>query len=349
MSRYRKCLPQLGQSVFLTDGELENTVSLQCGMDVPGLAAFDLLRHTTGCSALNAYFARYAALACSHGLGLVLESATSRANSDWGAILGYDAKALAQARRRAIELLLEIRASFETADTEIVISGSVGPRTDGYSPSLRMSAYEAAYYHAPAIETFAQTDADMVTARAMSYVDEASGIALVASAYAIPVVISLRPGPSGRLLSGDTLADAIARIDHETQRHPAYYIIECTHASQLFEMLGQGGAWLQRIRGVRLTRSHSRLDLGDAQALARQYRMLSSVLPDLTVIGTEYDGVDAIDEAGAAAALASSGELHLRQPYSTEFVISAPRGRSGPALMRSGSVAAEELSTSLSG
>ena len=40
MSRYRKRLPQLGQSVFLTDGELENTVSLQCGMDVPGLAAF---------------------------------------------------------------------------------------------------------------------------------------------------------------------------------------------------------------------------------------------------------------------------------------------------------------------
>jgi hypothetical protein len=35
MNRYRKRLPQLGQSVFLTGAGLENTVSLQDGMDVP--------------------------------------------------------------------------------------------------------------------------------------------------------------------------------------------------------------------------------------------------------------------------------------------------------------------------
>ena len=178
MSQYRRRLPQLEDSLFLTDGELENSLSLQDGLDVPGLAAFDLLQRSSGRSALKRYYARYAALARSHGIGVVLESATMRANPDWGAILGYDADALAHVQRSAIELLVETRSAFESADTAVVISGTVGPRTDGYNPALRMSAYEAAYYHAPRIETFARTAADMVTARGMSYVEEASGIAL---------------------------------------------------------------------------------------------------------------------------------------------------------------------------
>jgi homocysteine S-methyltransferase len=201
-----------------------------------------------------------------------------------------------------------------------------------------MSAYEAAHYHAASVETFAQTEADMVTARAMTYVEEASGIALLASACSIPAVISFKPGPSGRLLSGDTLSQAIERIDRETQRHPAYYMIECTHGSQLAEILGRGAAWLARIRGVRLTRSHSSLDLADAQALARHYRMLSSMLPNLSVVGTEYDRLDTVHPVRNHEVTAAG------MPYSAEFVIGAGGHRSGPALTRSASSAAKRLS-----
>jgi len=338
MSKYRKRLPQLGNAVCLTDGEIENTLSLLHPLDVPQPAAFDMLKHASGSDLLRAYFARYAALARSHGVGLVLESPTMRATRDWGAILGYDAVALAQAQSRAIELLLEIRSTFEAADTPVVLSGTLGPRTDGYNPALRMSAYEAAHYHASSVETFAQTEADMVTARSMTYVEEASGIALLASACSIPAVISFKPGPSGRLLSGDTLSQAIERIDRETQSHPAYYMVECTHGSQLAEILGHGGARLGRVRGVRLTRSHSSLDLSDAQALARHYRTLSSMLPNLSVIGIEYDRFDAMQPVRSHEVAAAG------VPYSVEFAIGTSGRRSGPALMRSATHAAEELS-----
>jgi homocysteine S-methyltransferase len=41
--------------------------------------------------------------------GLILESATWRASADWGARLGYDKRALADANQQAIRLLEEIR------------------------------------------------------------------------------------------------------------------------------------------------------------------------------------------------------------------------------------------------
>jgi hypothetical protein len=86
----RKRLPQPSPPFFVTDGDIERCVSLHDGVDLPGLAAFDLLRQTAGHSAPLGYFTRYAELARSYGIGLVLDAPTARANADWAAILGYD-------------------------------------------------------------------------------------------------------------------------------------------------------------------------------------------------------------------------------------------------------------------
>ena len=53
-------------------------------------------------------------------VGVVLESATWRANPDWAAKLGYDAGALRGLHRKSIAQLLGIRARFETPRTPIV-------------------------------------------------------------------------------------------------------------------------------------------------------------------------------------------------------------------------------------
>ena len=140
MSKYRKRLPQLGSGVFVTDGGLETTLIYHEGMTLPAFAAFDLLKDDAGVATLRAYFTRYADIARSHQLGLVLEAPTWRANRDWGEKLGYDSSALEDANRKAIGLLLEIRAACETADTRMVISGNLGPRGShpgGTPPPLR--------------------------------------------------------------------------------------------------------------------------------------------------------------------------------------------------------------------
>ncbi|MEO8305746.1 MAG: homocysteine S-methyltransferase family protein [Betaproteobacteria bacterium] len=294
MSKYRNRLPQLPDRPFLTDGGLETTLIFHDHVELPYFAAFDLLKDAAGTASLRRYFTRYAELARAKATGIVLESATWRANPDWASKLGYDAAALAEANRKAIGLLLEIRDALESPATPIVASGNLGPRGDGYRPGARMRVNEARAYHALQVETFAATDADMVAAFTMNYVEEAIGIVKAAKDASMPVAISFTVETDGRMPSGDTLSAAIERTDAETAGYPAYYMINCAHPTHFESVVRDGGGWTERIRGLRANaskRSHAELDesvdldIGDPRELGAQYRALRRSLPGLSIVG----------------------------------------------------------------
>jgi homocysteine S-methyltransferase len=75
------------------------------------------------------------------GAGLMLESGTWRANPDWGSQLGYSPADLARVNRDAITMLARLRDGYGLAD--VVISGMVGPRGDGYQPGEEPAPDEA--------------------------------------------------------------------------------------------------------------------------------------------------------------------------------------------------------------
>jgi S-methylmethionine-dependent homocysteine/selenocysteine methylase len=314
MGNYRNRLPQLSTGLFATDAGLETTLIFHHGRALRHFAAFDLLREEAGAAILQRYFQRYAEIAASHAMGLILESATWRASRDWGARLGYDDATLADVNRRSIALLQEIRRAFETPTRPIVISGNVGPRGDGYQPTCRMTVREAADYHAQQIATFAGTDADMVAAFTMNYVAEAIGVTTAAKSLDMPIAISFTLETDGRLPSGDTLEQAIVRTDEATGGYPAYYMINCAHPTHFAHVL-RDGPCTSRIRGVRANasrRSHreldesTELDEGNPRELAEQYRQLHARLPALAVVGgccgTDHRHVTAICAALTAAA-----------------------------------------------
>ena len=294
MARYRENLPQRSGRLFLTDGGIETTLIFNDGLDLPDFAAFHLLKTPEGEAALRKYFRTYADLARSFAAGLVLESATWRANPDWATRLGYDAAQLADANRKAIRLLEEIRDEYQSERTPVVISGCIGPRGDGYVPTSAMSAAEAEDYHSSQLEVFAGSAADMACAITMNYVEEAIGIVLAARRMAIPVVISFTVETDGRLPTGQPLKAAIEQVDTETSGYPAYFGINCAHPSHFEHVLGGGEAWLQRIGALRAnasTKSHAELnesialDIGDAEDLAKGYARLKNALPGLNVMG----------------------------------------------------------------
>ncbi len=295
---------------LVTDAGLETWLLFQRGVDLPVFAAYPLVDTHDGRALLGEYYRRYAEIAAGVGAGVVLEAPTWRANPDWAAKLGYDAPALAEANRKAIGLMREIREAYETRETKIVISGNLGPRGDGYRAEARMSAAEARDYHAPQIEAFARTAADMVAAFTMNYVEEAVGIVLAAREAAMPVAISFTLETDGRLPSGESLAEAIRRTDAETDGHAAYYMINCAHPTHFEAVLQEGGEWRARIRGLRANaskRSHaeldesSDLDIGDPRELGLAYDTLRSLLPGLSVVGgccgTDHRHIEAICEA----------------------------------------------------
>ena len=163
----------------------------------------------------------------------------------------------------SVGLLFEVRAALETPATPIVISGNIGPRGDGYRADARMSMHEARDYHRRQMATFAATDADMVGAFTMNYVEEAMGIALAARQHAIPLALSFTLETDGNLPSGQSLVEAIERVDAESDEYPVYYMINCAHPSHFADVLDELGQKARRVRGLRANasrRSHAELD-----------------------------------------------------------------------------------------
>jgi S-methylmethionine-dependent homocysteine/selenocysteine methylase len=311
---YRDRLPHASAEMFLADGGLETTLIFDDGIDLPDFAAFLLLRDEGGRAALTRYFDTYAELAARDGVGIVLETATWRASADWARRHDIDDEQLAQLNRDAVELVDAVRRRQETAGAPIVISGSIGPRGDGYVVGDAMDVETARQYHALQIDVFAGSAADLVTAMTMTYVEEAIGIALGARDAGVPVVISFTVETDGRLPSGQSLADAIAAVDAATDGYPAYYMVNCAHPTHFDALFAEPGPW-ERLGGMRAnasTKSHAELDEaveldpGDPVDLAARYRELRALVPTMRVFGgccgTNHVHIGAISAACRAGA-----------------------------------------------
>ncbi len=282
-------LPHL-DVVSLTDGGMETTLIFHHGLDLPHFAAFTLLASEQGRTALSTYYDTYLDVAEEHDHPIVLDTATWRANPDWGQLLGYSPDALDEANRDAVTL---VRAAVARHNARVVVSGAVGPRGDGYVADQLMSAAEAQRYHEPQVRSLANAGVDVVSALTMTYADEAAGLARAAAQARVASVISFTVETDGRLPSGQTLPDAVAAVDAATGHAPAYYMVNCAHPTHFAHVL-DGSPSLERIRGVRPNasrKSHAELDeaeeldTGDPAELAAHVASLRFSLPHLSVFG----------------------------------------------------------------
>jgi S-methylmethionine-dependent homocysteine/selenocysteine methylase len=294
MTLYRKALPQLGDRLFLTDGGIETVLIFHDGFDLPHFAAFDLLRTDAGREGLKTYYERYLRIAVDQGTGFILESPTWRASTDWGDRLGYSRQALAAVNREAIELMHGLRWRHQTSASPIVVSGCIGPRGDGYVAGELMTPDAAEAYHRFQVDVFDDAGADMVTGITMTNTPEAIGIARAAAAAGMPSALTFTLETDGRLPTGETLGDAIARVDDATNGAPAYYMINCAHPSHFASILDPSAAWTRRLRGLRTNASKlshaelneaAELDEGNPVELGAENAALRARFPTINVLG----------------------------------------------------------------
>lgn len=276
---------------FLTDGGLETTLVFRDGIDLPDFAAFPLLDSQAGRVSLQRYYAPYFDLAERLAAGFVLDTPTWRANLDWGARLGYDGDRLSGLNHDAVQFVRDLAGDRPAMAT--VVDGVIGPRGDGYLVGSTMSPSESARYHALQARAFADAGADMISAVTMTYAEEAIGITRAGAAVGLPTVISFTVETDGRLPSGQTIGDAIARVDDATNGGPAHYMINCAHPTHFASALESDATWLSRVKAVRANaspRSHAELDAateldrGNIEELADLHAVLAQIL-DLRIIG----------------------------------------------------------------
>ncbi len=309
MAKYRNDLPQMKGGTFLSDGGMETTLIFLDGVELPHFASFVLLDTAEGRERLKGYYEKYLDIARRRGTGFVLDSATWRANPDWGEKLGYDAEGLRAINLRGIQLLEELRQEWEAPGTPLVVSGAIGPRGDGYKAG-NMDADEYETYHAAQIASFEAAGADMVAAYTMNNINEAIGIARAAKRLGMPCMIAFTVETDGRLVTGRTLKEAIETTDRETGGYPLYYMINCAHPTHFAQALATGEAWLDRVLGVKANasaKSHAELDEsdtldpGDPIDLGQRYSALRRAFPTMRILGgccgTDHRHIAAICEA----------------------------------------------------
>ncbi len=279
---------------ILTDGGLETDLIFNHNIDLPHFAAFPLIEKPKYRSVLQNYYKEYLDIARQNKTGFILESPTWRANPDWGYKLGYTMNELFEINKLSIYELNRIKKEYEADLGKIFVSGCIGPRFDGYNFDIAMSVNEARIYNLVQIEAFCESGADMVTAITMTNSDEALGIVLACKEKKTSSVISFTVELDGNLPSGETLQEAISKIDEATNEYPLYYMINCAHPSHFASRLCGGGEWTARIGGIRANascKSHAELDeateldIGDKASLAEWHITLKNHLPNLMVYG----------------------------------------------------------------
>jgi S-methylmethionine-dependent homocysteine/selenocysteine methylase len=296
---------ELMNRLYLTDGGLETTLIFLEGIELPHFAAFELINNSEGRNTLRRYFEPYISLAKKYDLGFILGTPTWRANPDWGYLLGYSLSELDEINRQSVIFLQNIRDEHNTVD--MLVSGCVGPRGDGYVAANVMSRDEAAVYHFPQMQSFVDAGVDLVSAMTLNYIEEAIGITIAARSLNVPLVISFTVETDGRLADGVLLSKAIETVDAVTNNYVSYYMINCAHPDHFKDELRGDGKWLRRIGGVRpnaSVKSHAELDesttldRGDVKQLVEGCNRVMSQLPELKVIGgccgTDHDHIDAI-------------------------------------------------------
>lgn len=293
---------------MLTDSGLETWLVFHRRVELPDFAAFPLLDDPAGRGLLAEYFRAHIRLAAEARTGIVVETPTWRANADWGARLGYDAAALDRLNRDSVRFLRDLAGEFHSV--EVIVSGNVGPRGDGYNPANLLSPAVGEEYHRRQIDSFVAAGADRVTMLTATHSGEPIGVVRAAVAAGISAVIAFTVETDGRLPSGQALHEAIAEVDAATDGAALHFGINCAHPDHFATALEGPSPAIARLGLLRANASRAshaeldeaeELDDGDPVELGALYAGLVRTHPHFRVLGgccgTDTRHIEAIARA----------------------------------------------------
>lgn len=289
------------ESVFLTLGGLETTLHFESQFPLREMAAFEFLFSSEWKEYVEKLQSSFIDTACKAGRPMLLDTPTWRASSKWYDMLDTPL----QDRQRVIKLAADFarnlasRMEDKSAGKLIpVIQGLVGPQFDGYTCNEQTSLQEASRYHSVLVKELADAGVDIISPSTMTNSTEALAIAAEANKVGIPCAVSFTLNTDGRLPSGETLKQAIQRIDSEASPTPLFYMVNCTHPVHikpvLVEALSNRENWIRRLRGIRgnaSSKSHDELDncdeldKGNPEEWAKEMQALRRLHPQLSILG----------------------------------------------------------------
>ncbi|MGH2562286.1 MAG: homocysteine S-methyltransferase family protein [Thermomicrobiales bacterium] len=106
----------------------------------------------------------------------------------------------------------------------VLVAGSIAPLEDCYSPWLSPPFYQALTEHREQARLLAEAGVDFLMVETMPLATEAEAALIAARETGLDATVGFVCGDDGRLLSGETLAEAVARV---TPHDPAAILVNC--------------------------------------------------------------------------------------------------------------------------
>lgn len=139
----------------------------------------------------------------------ILTANTFRTTARTLAHAGHDPALAADLTRLAVRLAREAASG---SSRDVLIAGSIAPLEDCYSPWLSPPADVAYEEHRAHARNLAAAGVDVLMIETMPVIHEAVAAVHAAVTTGLPVTASFVLGSDGRLLSGETLADAVHAV-----------------------------------------------------------------------------------------------------------------------------------------
>lgn len=156
----------------------------------------------------------------------------------------------ADLNRANADLVLEVAREGRISDGTVLVGGLLGPAGDAYVPAEALSAEKARRYHAPQADGLADSRVDLLVCATLPALSEAVGLAQAMGATGLPYLVGFVVRPTGRLLDGTSLEDAVATIDDRADPPPTAYILNCVHPRVADAALGASPGVADRVVGL---------------------------------------------------------------------------------------------------
>ena len=189
----------------------------------------------------------YLAIGVGHGLPMLLQTDTWRAT---GTRTEASVWRGADLNRANVELIRTVADEGRRRGGTVVVGGLLGPAGDAYLPRDALSREDARLYHAVQAEALAAAGVDLLLCATLPALSEALGLAAALGATELPYLIGFVVRPTGRLLDGTPLDEAIASIDEGSGRPPFAYFLNCVHPRIAAAALAASPVGAERVIGL---------------------------------------------------------------------------------------------------
>jgi len=159
-------------------------------------------------------------------LPMVILTPTWRANVDRLARAGLDGL---DVNGDCVRFMADLAAEYGAYASQVYIGGLIGPAGDAYRPQDALPASESESFHAFQVQALARAGVDFLMAATLPAFSEALGMARAMVHCGRPYILSFVVRPTGTLLDGTPLHEAVRRIDTTVSPNPLCYLVNCVH------------------------------------------------------------------------------------------------------------------------